>query len=332
MKSPDIQTIKKTLENTATPEEARWVANWFSTPEGSSYLSELLDEDRKTIRPGTEDLYAEYKIPSEEMRRFILSRIRWQHQRKWFFRIAAILIPFVLLIVQFWYVDKQINLFDDPMYEEIYVPKGERWQVVFQDGSKAILNAESRIKYPRKFGFSTRIVELDGEAFFDINTNKNRPFIVDLKDICVKVTGTSFNIKAYRVDSILSVSLEKGKVTLQASPDATTGIVKINPGEKITYNRESGKYSKWKPVDISANSSWKNNVLIFNNTPLREVIETLSRKYNADFEIADSTAFLYHFTLTSAPKDIWDILYELEKISPVRFERKEKTWIVRKNK
>lgn len=174
MKAPDKHIIDRTLSNTATPEEARQVIRWFSTPEGANYLSSLMDEDIDTIQPGNEELYAERTIPSDEMYQYIMKRIHLQKRKRMLFRAAAILIPFLFLLGQFWYIDKRIDLFADSGYEEIYVPKGERMQLIFQDGSRAMLNAETRIKYPRKFGFSERKVELEGEAFFEVSPNKDR--------------------------------------------------------------------------------------------------------------------------------------------------------------
>ena len=208
MKAPDKHIIDRTLNNTATPEEARQVIRWFSTPEGSRYLSSLMDEDMEKIQPGSEDLYTERSIPTDEMYQFIMKKIHLQQRKRFIFRAAAILIPLLLFLGQFWYIDKHIDLFADSGYEEIYVPKGERMQLIFQDGSKAIL------KYPRKFGFNERKVELEGEAFFEVSPNKDRPFIVDVKDINVKVLGTAFDVKAYATDPDIFVSLETGKVAL----------------------------------------------------------------------------------------------------------------------
>ena len=241
MKAPDKHIIDRTLNNTATPEEARQVIRWFSTPEGSRYLSSLMDEDMEKIQPGSEKLYAERSIPTDEMYQFIMKKIHLQQRKRFIFRAAAILIPLLLFLGQFWYIDKHIDLFADSGYEEIYVPKGERMQLIFQDGSKAILNAETRIKYPRKFGFNERKVELEGEAFFEVSPNKDRPFIVDVKDINVKVLGTTFDVKAYATDPDIFVSLETGKVALANN---SRPLAHLQPGRKppTTAKPVSAKY------------------------------------------------------------------------------------------
>ena len=136
MKTPDKHIIDRTLNNTATLEEARQVIRWFSTPEGTKYLSSLMDEDAEKIQPGNEELYAERSIPSDEMYQYIMKRIQLRKRKRMLFRAAAILIPLLLFLGQFWYIDKRIDLFADSGYEEIYVPKGERMQLIFQDGSR----------------------------------------------------------------------------------------------------------------------------------------------------------------------------------------------------
>lgn len=320
MNLPDEKKINKTLDNTSTPDEAKEVIRWFSTQEGYLYLSELIDKDFNNIFPGKENDHIDHLIPSEEMYTYINNVIRWKHKKRFVLKIAAILIPFFLLTTQLWYIDKKINLFDNIEYEEISVPKGERMQLLFQDGSKVSLNSESRIRYPRKFSFSERRVQLEGEAFFEISTNKNRPFIVDLNNIIINVVGTTFNIKAYACDPDIYISLETGKVLISKD---TQHIAYLKPGEKATYNKLTKRCSIMKTQYITKSSAWKNNLIVFDNSSLSEVIATLSRWYDVNFNINDSTSLMYSYTLTSHKKSIQQILQELEKIAPVRFVEQE---------
>ena len=159
MKIPDKHTIDKVLRDTASKEEAKDVIRWFATSEGRTYLENLITEDEKNILPGTEEHYIDVQIPSEDMYDRIMSMVRWQRRRRTLFRVAAILIPLILLVGQFWYLDRNIDLLGNSDLEEVYVPKGERTLIVFQDGTKAYINSESRIKYPRKFGLSERTAD-----------------------------------------------------------------------------------------------------------------------------------------------------------------------------
>ena len=325
MNKPDKKSIDRTIRNIATPEEARSVIRWFSTPEGSRYLSSLMDEDINKTTLGMETELIDHAVPTWDMYGHIMNRIRWQKRRRILFRAAAILIPAMLFIGQFLYVNSRIDIFDNAGFEEIVVPKGERLQVVFQDGSKATLNSESRMRYPRKFAFAERRVEMEGEAFFEIATNKKRPFKVDLNGLEVEVTGTAFNTKSYPEDRDVFVSLETGTVSLDAQSKT---IAHLNPGEQAIYNKNTGICKIIKQDNVGQNSAWKNNRIIFEHTPLTEVIKILGRYYNTEFVIKNHEALSYSFTITTTRKQIHEVLAELEKITPIVFYEKEgQIWV-----
>lgn len=197
MNTPTEKQIQEVLAGTSTPEVARIVAAWFATDEGAAYLAKSMDRDAVQIKQGFEELYVNHEIPSEEMFARIRRNIRQKRIRRITFRVAAVLIPFVLLIGLFVQVNTRVDLLGDSGYEEIYVPKGERLQMMFQDGTRAYINSDSRLKYPKKFALSSREVYLEGEAYFVVSKNSHRPFIVNLNGPAVHVLGTSFDVQAY---------------------------------------------------------------------------------------------------------------------------------------
>lgn len=316
MEMPDKHIIDRVLKNIASKEEAKEVVRWFATPEGRDYLDRLIAEDERNIQPGMEEHYIDITIPSAEMYDHIMSKVRWQHRKRILFRVAAILIPFILIIGQFWYLNRNVDLLGDAEINEIYVPKGERTLIVFQDGTKAYLNSESRIKYPCKFTLLERKVFLEGEAFFEVSSNRKRPFIVDLNGLEIKVLGTTFDVKAYPEDHEVYVVLETGSVSISSFSHQ---IAHLNPGEKAVYNRKTNTCKISRPANLTSKSAWRKNLIVFENTPLEEVIQVLSRWYDVDFIIEDTSVYRYSYTLTSSKKQIHQILEELEKISPVRF-------------
>lgn len=317
MNTPDIYSIERTLNNEATPVEAREVVRWFATEEGRKWLSDKIDEDEQHLEEGNEELFIDHPIPTNIMYEHILKQIRKQQIRRWIFRAAAILIPFILFIGLYLQVDSRVDLFADSTYNEIIVPNGEHRQIIFQDGSKVFLNSGSKVKFPQKFGLSERKIVFEGEGWFDITENKNRPFIVDLKKMKVQVVGTTFNIQAYPEDKNIVVSLETGSIELSSS---TFYPFLLKPGEKATYNPISGRYIVTRPKDITWSSAWKDNTLVFENSPLSEVIATLSRKFDIRFIVKDSSALKYNYTLITNQGELPAVLKELEKITPVRFK------------
>lgn len=317
MNKPTEEQIQDVLAGTATPEEARMVAKWFATDEGTAYLSQSMDRDAEQIKPGFEELFVSREIPAEEMFARIFRNIRRKRIRRMVFRVAAVLVPFVVLAGLFVQVNTRVDLFGDSGYEEIYVPKGERLQMMFQDGTRAYINSDSRLKYPRKFAWSGREVYLEGEAYFVVAKNARRPFIVNLDGPAVHVLGTSFDVKAYPENNEITVCLDEGHVNLTLPSDKK---YPLKPGEKLVYNRVDDRCTVTRNVDTQFSSLWKKNVIAFKDTPLDEVVKVLNRWYDVDFEIKDETARNVYFTLTSEHTLLEKVLQDLEKISPLRFQ------------
>lgn len=316
MKTPDEPIIEKALSNEASPEEAKTVVRWFGTPDGQNWLSERMDADNNGVKEGTEEDYIDHPIPSDTMFEKIMEKVRKQKIRRIFLSVAAIVIPVLMLAGLYVELNSRVDLFSSAEYDEIFVPKGEQLQFMFQDGSRVYLNSESRLRYPRKFGMSERKVELEGEGFFEIAKKKNRPFIVDLNAINIKVLGTTFDAKAYPEDAEIQVSLESGTVELNGPTFQTFAI---QPGDRAFYNKKSGRCRVERPIDIKSSSVWKENMLIFTDTPLADVISTLMRTFNVTFEVENDVVLKYNYTLRTSNKDLLLVIKELEKIAPVQF-------------
>lgn len=317
MNKPTEKQIQEVLAGTAAPEVARIVARWFATDEGAAYLSGSIDRDSQQIKSGYEELYVDHEIPSEEMFARIFRNIRRKRMRRIVFRVAAVLIPFIVLAGLFVQVNTQVDLFGHSGYEEIYVPKGERLQMMFQDGTRAYINSDSRLKYPKKFALSSREVYLEGEAYFIVAKNPHRPFIVNLDGPAIHVLGTSFDIHAYPESKNITVCLDEGHVNMTLPSDKK---YPLQPGEKLVYDKESKRCTITRGTDNHLSSIWKKNVIAFKDTPLTEVVKVLNRWYNVDFKIEDPTVWEVYFTLTSENTLLERVLQDLEKISPLRFK------------
>ena len=320
MKIPDLSIIEKTLNNEATPEESCEVIHWFRTPEGQAWLAERIDQDEKTIHVGEEEEWIDHPIPSAVMYQNIIRQLHRQRIRRFIAYAAAVLIPIALIIGLFIRIDSQVDLLADDGYDEVYVPNGERMQVLFQDGSKVHLNSGSRIRYPKKFGLFERKVYLEGEAWFEVAQNKNRPFIVDLSYVDIKVLGTTFDVKAYPEEEAIFVALETGSIELKSRSFKS---YQLRPGEKAVYNKASRRCEVLRSHDVKMYSAWRRNVLVFKSAPLSEVMKTLARTYDISFDVKDSAALRYTYTITTDSVNLTTVLKELEKITPVLFEEKE---------
>ena len=321
MNTPDKNTIKKVIEGTANKEQAKLITEWFSTTdEGQAYLSMLLNEDIHLIESGEIKGKRLSHRNSDELLERIENQIRRRSFRRIALRIAAVLIPFVLFTGLITYTNNTVDIFGEAAYTEIYVPKGEQVRFVFQDGSEAYLNADTKIRYPKKFGLFNRKVFLEGEAFFKIATNKKRPFIVTVNNTNVEVTGTSFNVKAYKHDELMEVVLEEGRICFN-TPDHSYGLL---PGQLALYNKKSGLCTIKDIANSTEASMWKDDYFVFKDTPLLEVLKVLNRRFNVDYNFRETQALRYSFTLTTQQTSLEKLIKELETIAPVKFDLNDK--------
>lgn len=163
-------------------------------------------------------------------------------------------------------------------------PKGRKSTISLKDGSKVILNSESSIIYDENFASDTREIELNGEAFFEVAHNPEKPFIVKSGAISTVALGTSFNVCNY-ADGDLMVILVSGKVRIEQDgllPNPVDNI--LMPGEKIKYLRSSGTLEKLKYNDYE-DLLWKDGILSFKQSSVEEVVANLERWYGVDIEV-----------------------------------------------
>ena len=320
MNRPTDKQIEEVLAGIASPEDAKYVAEWFATEEGSDYLEAAMTQDSELIKNEFADLYVDHDIPSKKILEQIRKNIRIKKLKRICFRVAAVLIPVVLIVGLYMQLNSKVDLFGTSEYEEVVVDKGERIQIMFQDGTKVYINSDSKLRYPKKFALNTREVYLEGEAYFVVAKNKNRPFIVNLSGPAIHVLGTSFNVQDYPENKDIVVCLDEGNINLTLP---TEKKYPVQPGERLVYNKDNQQCTISKMNDMQRLSMWKQNVIVFKDTPLPEVIKILNRWYNVNFKIEDEQASKYVYTLTSDNTILEKVLQDLEKIAPVKFEYDE---------
>ncbi|WP_237038736.1 FecR family protein [Phocaeicola faecalis] len=314
----DDAVIDKVLNNKASAEDARQVSEWFATEEGHDYLSKRMDGEMLSLTEGEVENWVPHAIPEEKMKQRFLQQIKSRRRvnsyRRWW--AAAVLIPFIFLCGSVCFLADKVGLFSETEYAELVVPCGEQMRVVLQDGTIVQLNSDTRLKYPKKFGIFTRTVELWGEGYFEVAKEKDCPFVVDLGDINVKVTGTKFNVKAYTAESNLWVTLDEGGVLLK---DTKGKEYPLHPGESAEYNRRSGVCQISRPENMEQITSWRSKGLNFYLTPLKEIVKVLERQYDVHFIVPDSSLLDHRFTLSTNKVNVVDVLNDLEAVSHISF-------------
>jgi transmembrane sensor len=163
-------------------------------------------------------------------------------------------------------------------FNTINTPVGGQYQVILPDGTKVWLNAASSLKYPTLFTGNQRMVELTGEAYFEVAKNAAMPFYVKANNMQVKVLGTHFNIMAYDNEPAIKTTLLEGSVQL------SSGAInnKLKPGQQGVLN----KYGQITVSEVNAEHAiaWKNGYFEFNRSGIHEIMNQLARWY--DIEIA----------------------------------------------
>ncbi|WP_420320291.1 FecR family protein [Flagellimonas sp.] len=166
------------------------------------------------------------------------------------------------------------------IFNEVYVPYGQTFNLTLSDGTKVWLNAGTRLKFPQNLSATTqnRIVYLDGEAYFDVTRDEKRPFIVNAENLDVQVLGTQFNVSAYKSDGKIATTLVEGSVNVYENSNPDTKI-KLTPSYQAAFNKEKGTLSKRK-VDTRIYTSWMDNKLIIDNLSFEEILHKLERAHN----------------------------------------------------
>jgi ferric-dicitrate binding protein FerR (iron transport regulator) len=157
-----------------------------------------------------------------------------------------------------------------------YVAPGAVKEISLADGSRILLNAGSSFSYPETFGEGRRIVQLEGEAFFDIVKSSGLSFVVQIKDAEIEVLGTSFNVKAYEEDSGISVTVETGKVRVSTHDNT---MIQLAPAEHLVIDKSRREMHKYRE-NVTEAKAWIKGGLYFKKTPVRDVINELMRHYN----------------------------------------------------
>lgn len=214
-------------------------------------------------------------------------------------------------------------------YHTTLAPLGAISQVVLSDSTIIYLNAGTELKYSGSEK-NNREVYLRGEAWFDVKTNKNDPFLVHTAFYNVRVTGTRFNVKAYEEENEIITTLEDGRVEVSSSECLKLNERKILlPGEQLIYNRLKSSI-QIKKVNPRIFSSWKDNQLIFINMNLKELIILLERKYGVTIETPEQSILNYHYDGTISDESILEVLNLIKSTLPVKYKIEGQTIVIEK--
>lgn len=320
-----ILLFEKFLRNEASKDEIQELIVWLKDSPSSD---EWLDEEWENTSSDMDEqlqkaLYAKIEAqttaqtPQRKSVKLTFPRVaRWA---------AIFLMPIISGISVYLISEKRLVPEGDL---KILVDKGQKVSAILPDGSKVWVNSASRLSYGNHYNEKDRILELEGEAYFEVKPDKKRPFIVRTKNFSVKALGTSFNVKSYNNETIQSALLVKGRVEVSTPFAATI----LNPNERIILNTKSKTMVKEVATDVNSTTCWMKNELSFDGETLESIVSTLERRYNVEIEFASESLKKYHFTGTIGNTNLQSILQILSFTSPITYEMNGTTIVLKEDK
>jgi transmembrane sensor len=197
----------------------------------------------------------------------------------------------------------------------LQTPRGGQYQLVLTDGTKIWLNSESSLKYPSQFTGPVRVVELTGEAYFEVAKNAKVPFQVKVNNMLVDVLGTHFNVKAYQDEASINTTLLEGSVKVIKGNNTRY----ITPGQQVSINNNSESFSI-RNADIDEVMSWQRGYYVFKSRTIKSIMQEISRWYDVEIVYQGDTNDLTFSGKISRFKNISEVLGLLELTGDIHFK------------
>jgi len=341
------ELFQKFIQNRCTPDEIEEVVEWFRFDADKLSAQLMIKQFWNKYSPGSEafkdieferildKLHHRININNSGNRPEVVANAGFSEKKG--FRItsfltkaAAILfIPLLAVSVYllgFSNVKEYVSVGKDVINNcstliEIEAPVGSRTHIELADGTKVWLNHGSKLKYPSQFIGNIREVFLTGEGYFEVAHNAEKKFIVKTNKIQVTALGTSFNVQAYPKKTFVKTALVEGKVLVEkrVGDNNAIKICEMQPNQLMKFDLGKNSYS-CQVTNVGKQILWKDGILVFDNDPIDEVADRLSRWFNVDFIISNPKARHYLYTAKFVDETLPQILELLEIATPISYK------------
>lgn len=265
----DDKLLQLYFEGRTTDEQSRWITDWLDADEANmkhyQQLCRLYEISFWHEKPETNITLLSKK---PKWRSLLLEAIK----------IAAV---FILGFALNHFLNQDIK--EDIVMQTIHVPAGQNAQLTLADGSKVWLNAGSTLNFPTRFVEGKRQVILEGEGFFEVKANKEKPFIVSTSIYDIKALGTSFNVNAYKQSKEFETALLTGKVEI--SDRITNHTISLTPNNRAVFinNRLSVA-----PIESTDYFLWREGIIYFDE-PLTDVLYKLELYFDINIDVSNKS-------------------------------------------
>ena len=214
-----------------------------------------------------------------------------------------------------------------PVEEKTFVvsaDRGQRANITLPDGTLVWLNSHTQLRYGTRYGEQDRVVELDGEAYFEVAKDARRRFVVRAGEMEVEALGTSFNVKAYSEDKDLVATLLEGKV--RTSIDGQSAI--LCPDQQAAYDKAKGKLQVSYTEDAAYACMWREDELAFSGETLEEIASLFKRMYNVEVEFETENIKSCRFSGVIKNNSLENVIELISLTAPIAYRAKGDTIIL----
>lgn len=322
MNQPNKDQIDRYIKGLASVQEKADMEMLFINGNDNEVLKQLLHKDWETGEAEINASDTNFKVILDRIHNAIYKTEYFSKRRPLqrfigvYSKVAAVLLlPMLIagaLIFIFAGNRSGVNN-ENRVSAEIFAPLGSRVSFILPDGSVGMLNSGSKLTYSLPF-IDDRKVSLIGESWFEVKSDEDHPFKIDIGKAVVRVLGTSFNVNAYPDENYMEVVLKQGKVEFQDK--ATKQTVAMQPSERLIY--QDGKVSKTE-ADPEKYIGWTGGKLIFRGDPMAEVARRIERWYNVEVVLADKEIEKYSYRATFEDDNLEDVFRFLSMTSPITY-------------
>lgn len=303
------EILQKFIDNSSSEEEKEYVYDWISNPKNKEEISAIMkiswdnmpakmpegvqsktDFIQNALRKNNDNkLLAERKDATPT--KGTIRPGQTNNKKNIVLKIAAAVALLVVSLFAFYpSTERQPIEVAQATFIEKSNPAGRKSTIILPDGSRVVLNSDSKIRYERGFKENYREVILEGEAFFEVEKDISRPFVVSTGDISTTVLGTSFNVSAYAKSNHIDVAVVTGRVEVKKASyhdGEQEDVVFLTPNKLASYDRGKRRIAT-SSFNMEETVGWKDGILIFKNADQEEIASRLKSWYGLDVEFKGS--------------------------------------------
>lgn len=325
----DESLLLRFLLGEANRDEVQQVNEWLQLSEENqklldSYEALWAETGKLTPKPVAVDIPSAWKRMSERIDQYENEKSKTVSFRSRFIWLSSSAAAVIIILFGIY------QLINKPETKNLLIASNQ--EVVHEslpDGTQIVLNNNSKITYPEKFASNERRVKLEGEAYFDVEPNKEKPFIIEAGDAFIQVLGTSFNVKAYE-NAEIEVVVTEGLVKLFTVDTETmdTSSILLKAGEKGMLSRKEKT-----PIFVSENIPdelfWMNYTLIFKDTDLKKVFSLLEDHYSITINVDHKEIYNCRLTTTFANNSIGEIIEVIVATFDFEYIKENNTYTIK---